>query len=203
MRPTILAVAATLLLITRASGAASQEPAAVEPGTRVRVTSHGIIGRTSEVGTVVSYADDTLRFMSEKNGHVFVVPRQLITRLQVSGGPGSRIPKTVGGSVLGAAGGAAAAFGILFIAQQLVPECFVFCTDTAEEREREEAGWESSRRQGALIGAAFGAVAGGLIGASLRSERWTKATVVSRTQLDVSIRPRGVGGIALELSGRF
>lgn len=203
MRPTILAVAATLLFMTPASDVASQELAALEPGTRVRVTSYGIIGRASEVGTVVAFADDTLRFMSDKKGHVYVVPRQLITRLAVSGGPGSRIPKTVGGSVLGAAGGAAAAFGILFIAQQLEPECFVFCTDTAEERKRQEARWESSRRQAALIGAAIGAVVGGSIGASRRSERWTKATLVSRTQLDVSLRPRGVGGIALELSGSF
>ena len=203
MRPTILAVAATLLLMTPASDAASQELAALEPGTRVRVSSRGIIGRASEVGTVVTFADDTLRFMSEKKGHVYVVPRQLITRLDVSGGPGSRIPKTVGGSVLGAAGGAAAAFGMMFIAQQLAPECIVFCTDTADERIREEARDERNRRKAALIGSAFGAVAGGLIGASLRSERWTKATLVSRTQLDVSIRPRGVGGIALELSGSF
>ena len=203
MRPTTLAIAATLLLMLPASYAASQELAALEPGTRVRVTSIGIIGRTSEVGTVVAFADDTLRFMSEKKGHVYVVPRQLITRLDVSGGPGSRIPKTVGGSVVGAAGGAAAAFGMMFLAQQLVPECIVFCTDTAAERIRQEAKDESNRRQAALIGAAIGGVVGGLIGASRPSERWTKATLVSRTQLDVSIRQRGVGGIALELSGTF
>jgi uncharacterized protein YcfJ len=91
----------------------------------------------------------------------------------------------------------------VFIAQQLAPECLVFCTDTAVERIRQEARDESNRRKAALIGSAFGAVAGGLIGASFHSERWTKATLVSRTQLDVSIRPRGVGGIALELSGSF
>lgn len=203
MRPPILAVAATLLFMTPASDAASQELVALEPGTRVRVTSPGIIGRVSEVGTVVAFADDTLRFMSDKKGHVYVVPRQLITRIAVSGGPGSRIPRTAGGSVLGAASGAAAAFGIVFIVQQLAPECFVFCTDTAEKRKRQEAKDESTRRQAALIGAAFGGVAGGLIGANHRSERWTKATVVSRTELDVSLRPRGVGGIALELSGSF
>lgn len=204
MRPTILAVAATLLLMPPASDAASQELAALEPGTRVRVTSRGIIGVASEVGTVVAFADDTLRFMSEKKGHVYVVPRQLITRLDVSGGPGSRTPKTVAGSILGAATGAAAAFGIVFIAQQLAPECFVFCTPpTPEARNRQEAQDERVRRQAALIGAAFGGLAGGLIGASHPSERWTKATLMSRTQLDVSIRPRGVGGIALELSGSF
>lgn len=204
MRPTILAVAVTLLLITPASDAASQEPAALEPGTRIRVTSRGIIGRASEVGTVVAVADDTLRFMSEKKGHVLVVPRQLITRLDVSAGPGSVFPKTVGGSVLGAAGGAAAAFGIVFIMQQLAPECFVFCTGpTAEARKRQEAKDESNRRQAAVIGAAFGAIAGGLIGASHPSERWTKSALLSRAQLDVSVRPRGVRGIALELSGSF
>jgi hypothetical protein len=114
------------------------------------------------------------------------------------------MPNVLKGSAFGAAGGAGAAFVIAFIVQGITPDCFIFCTEpTTEERERRDANDARTRRQAAVAGAAIGAILGGAIGSRKPGERWTKATLVSRTQLDVSIRPRGVGGIALELSGTF
>jgi hypothetical protein len=204
MRPTILAVAATLLLMTPASDAASQELATLAPGTRIRVTARKNLGPIPEVGTVVTVSGDTLRFTSDQKGHQFVLLRSSINRLEVSAGPGSSMPNVLKGSAIGAAGGAGAAFVIAFIVQNITPDCIVFCTEpTTEESERRDANDARTRRQAAVAGAAIGAILGGAIGSRKPGERWTKATLVSRTQLDVSIRPRGVGGIALELSGSF
>ncbi len=205
MRPTILAVAATLLLMTPASDAASQELSTLAPGTRIRVTARKNLGPISEVGTVVKVSGDTLRFTSELSGHQFVLPHRSINQLEVSAGRGSSVPNVLKGSAFGVAGGAAAAFVMAFIVQNITPDCIVFCNtqNTIEESERRDANDARTRRQAAVAGAAIGAIVGGAIGSRTPGERWTKATLVSRTQVDVSIRPRGVGGFAIELSGSF
>ncbi len=159
----------------------AQTPPLVEPGQRLRVTARDSIGQPSGrlVGTLVTVTAEHI--VVERRGDQLTMPRELVTRLEVSRGQRSkRGTGAVIGFLLGAGVGAVVG----------VASC-------------QADGQGDCRRDAALIGVAavgaLGAGIGAIVGAG-KTDRWEE---VPLDQLRVSFAPQRDGRIALGVLVRF
>ena len=159
-------------------GGASTEIAAQEPlasGSRVRVTAPEC-GLSGQAATFRALRADTLVLETTE------CPLASVTRLDVSRGQKSH-------ALLGAGIGlAAGALGAV-----------VFC-EVVEKGGCELAYDDNATLKAALIVSAIGAVAGGIVGYFIKTDRWEE---VPLERLRVSLAPQGDGGFALGFSVRF
>jgi hypothetical protein len=177
-----LAVLGTIALLLSPVVAWSQEPLAIVPGSRIRITEAGSSKPRS--GTVVTAGRDTVVLRLDKGGETATFSLARISGLEVSGGRKGHVAAGVGLGFLAGVG-----IGALLGA--------VFAPESASNSEE---GTYPYVGIGAVIGAGAGMLLGGVVGGAHKSDRW-EAVPSSRWQL--STLPTGPGGFSLALSVRF
>jgi hypothetical protein len=118
------------------------------PGMRVRILAPGSLDKAL-VGAIDTLDDRNIRLEVEGRAEPITVPRERITRLDLSAGPRSRLPGTLIGAAVGGVAGALAG------------------SQSSSYREASQAG-------GALIGVLVGALVGALIPPG---EHWNEVPV--------------------------
>jgi len=159
----------------------AQETPALAPGARVRVTAND--GWSSVVGSLETIDSGTI-VVRRNNGTTVAFPRERVTQLDVSGGPGACSGGgRVGCVALGVPGGAALGVlaGGVYVESQggsrVCGMCGLVLVFTVPA--------------GAVLGTVVGAVVGG--------EHWEPADLPAR----LSVGPDGSGRFAVGLSLRF
>ena len=198
MRPTTFLLAA--FAVAPFASVTAQYPLQAKPGDRVRVTHQcqtwveaGGRTRTScrkDTGTLAGAPADSIVLAVDGQGRQLAFPVAPVTRLEVSQGRGSH-------SGLGAAVGAlVGVFAGAVIGYSSREECvsqeFLGCLLYA--------GPKTYAVVGAMIGGPGGAVAGGLIGATIKTERWQE---VPLDRVRASFAPQRDGRFRFGLSVRF
>jgi hypothetical protein len=162
---------ATLAVLTSGSLAMAQESADLAPGARIRVTAPGA-GRVQVVGNILTLDEKAITIVND--GQPVKVPRELITRLEVSWGRKRHVLPAL---LIGAAVG-----GLLGAASPL-------CSSDLY-------GQTTCLSRGELIGygIAGGAGTGAIVGAFVKSDKWVELPVDRfRVSLGPGLDGRGVG----------
>lgn len=144
-----LATAVAMTLALGPLGARAEAAGAVAAGSRVRVAAPSL-EPAPVVGTVHAVRADGLRVKLDGRDWAMEVPMASVTQMWVSRGTRSRAAL---GAVLGAVAGAAAGYAL-------------FDGESADPEEGD------GRALSVVFGAAGGAVAGGLLGSTIRRESW-------------------------------
>ena len=189
-------VAGLIAGMIRAGPAAAGEPSPAVLGPRVRVTAPAVSGKRL-VGTLLAMDDTTLRLQPQKGKDVLEVPRNAITRIELSRRP-SRRGKGAG---IGALVGLGAAVAIGFAAGE---DC-----SSLPEPDPWLFGFEAGLRRNLCYGKGETAAmlsiltvpAGALIGmGAAGGERWVRTTP---DRFSVAVKPVRTGGIGATVSVRF
>jgi hypothetical protein len=154
----------------------AQETSPLAPGARVRVTANPAGG--SVVGSLETIDSSTI-VVRRNNGTTVAFPRERVTQLDVSGGPGACSGGgRVGCVALGLLGGAT--LGLLAV---------VVAVPNASD----------PSRLSAVFTVPAGAVLGTLVGAVVGGEHWNETEVPAR----LSVAPDASGRLSFGLSVRF
>ncbi len=179
----------TVVSLVPSATLSAQVPPPLEPGQRVRVTARDSIGqpRGRLVGMVVTVTAENI--VVEQRGDQLTIPREVVTRLEVSRGRKSNVGKGAAFGFLGGAGLGALLGAVVGASAQRGDFC---------QRDSGCAG------EYALIGgAAFGVLGAGIgaiVGAASKTDRWEE---VPLDRLSVGFAPQRDGRFALGLSVRF
>ena len=155
--------------------ALAQTPAPVGIGERVRVTTPEHRGRHRLVGRVAGLQRDTLVLDTDARGTRALVPLSQATRLDVSGGRHTNVWR---GMAIGMVGGAVAGalIGAATYHKGRAPACslseVLLCWGLPVDPGEAPRG--ISPKAGAITYGLLGIVAGGIGGAIIRTERWTR-----------------------------
>ncbi len=123
-------------VVPHAAGEETQLPQ-LAPGMRVRILAPATADQAL-VGTIAALDDRNIRLEVQGRGEALTVPRERITRLELSAGPRSRVPGALIGAAVGGAAGALAG------------------SQSSSYRDASQAG-------GALVGVLIGALVGAAI----------------------------------------
>ena len=173
----------TIALLLSPTVAWSQEPSAIVPGSRIRITQLEAGKSRRRSGTVVTAAADTVVLRPDGLGATATVSLAKISGLEVSRGRKGHIPVGVGVGFL-AGVGTGALVGALA------------CNGCLNGRDE----------LGALVpalGAGIGGVVGMLVGAGIGAHRTDLWETVPSSGWHVSTLPTGPGRFAFALSVRF
>lgn len=183
-----LIVFGTVALLMTPSVAWAQEPPAVVPGARVRITESGTGGRGLLRGTVVTMSADTVVLRFDRGGEAVPISLARVSRIEVSRGSKRHTAAGLGLGFLAGAGTGA-------LVGALTCESSSTCTGGSDGS---LTGIHALLWGG--VGAAVGTLVGGVIGASHKTERWER---VSSSHWGLTIGPGRQGGFALAVSLRF
>jgi hypothetical protein len=182
-----VAAAVLLAMLAGAAGAQDSErlPSEVKPGARIRasVSDTGVM-----IGRVIAVRGDSLHVVADRSTDTVHVAANQLTSLDLSIG---RHKRRWAGAGIGFLGGAALGAVLGRLSYQ-PSNCSEFLCDL---------GPEPNEIVGALLGAGFGALVGGGIGAGTTDE-WMPLTSVRRTSLDVRALP-STKRLAIGASLRF
>jgi hypothetical protein len=167
----------TSLAIVPLFAVASQEPRAINPGDRVRVTAPSVSGGRF-AGTVLTVDPDSL--VVQTGTETRRLPRASIERLDLSSG---RKSHTLLGAGVGFLVGAAVGGGLVASDPTSCDEVHAACIAV-----------------GAAVLGAGGGLVGALTGALVRTERWAE---VPLDRVRLGLIPDRRGALALSLSLRF
>jgi hypothetical protein len=181
--------------VAAVSGAQAQEPLPSASGARIRVTAPGVSGRRL-VGTLVGMDETSLTLRADKGKGTLAVPRNSITRLEVSRHP-SRRGKGAGiGALVGI--GAAVVLGVAAGDDCSFPPARSEELDLVERLDRNLC---FGKGETALAAAIVTVPLGTLLGyAAAPGERWV---ATSPDRLRVAVAPARGGGVRASLSVRF
>jgi hypothetical protein len=133
-------------------------------------------------GHLVALANDTLRVTVGKHEQLVNVPVADLRRIDMSAGRASRTPTMIGGTVLGAIGGAGLGYGLAIVAQSIHEDC-PHCRFGPTESEK--ALWDRQNHDSQIQAMEGGAVTGALIGmwfgSRIHRERWLRLDTPVRT----------------------
>ena len=167
------------LAVTRGSS-----DGALAPGRRIRISASAL-QLSRQPATVSSIAGDTVVVHADGQPIPVAVPLAAISRLEVSGGPGSRLEKVLLYGSLGALGGALALGGAGFVSEQSS------CRSGSDV-----CGLATAA--GIIVGGGLGLVIGATAGASRPTERWEEVPLHMRVAI-VHVDH----GIAVRLAAAF
>ena len=157
------------------SAASAQEPPALVPGARARVTESG--ERSTRRGTVVTAAADTVTLKLDSGGETIALSRAAITRVEISQGLHGHTAAGIGIGLL-AGFGVGAVYGYNHCGTCGGGE------DDATTRMLDALAW------GGILGGA-GMLVGGVIGAHHKTDRWEEVPP-ARWRLGVATIRTGV-----------
>jgi hypothetical protein len=156
----------------------AQDPSAIVPGSRVRITEKGQSAPRS--GMVVSAGADTV-LLGIDSVKTVPIPWEGISRIEVSRGQKGHTGTGVGlGALFGAGMGA--------------------LIGAAASGSSEDISSEITAAVGAGVGAGIGVLVGAAIGSTVKSEKWEE---VPQNRWQVSVWPTGPGSCVLALSVGF
>lgn len=170
------AAVVVLAIVCSVVGAFPMEPAALTPGSRVRITAPQLDARPF-VGTLVGLESDGLRVKRGRNDVPTLIPRSFVTRLEVSGGRKSQAGR---GALIGAGVGA-------------MPGLLLTFGDYSSDT-------RPSPGVVAAVGAASGVVVGAAIGWALKSEDWQSTELPA---VAAGVTPLPGGGLGASLRVRW
>jgi hypothetical protein len=170
-----LAGALALLAALPASGGRAQSVTGLEPGARVRVAAEAVAPKRM-VGTLVRLDADSMQLRLSDVDELARVPREAITKVEISRGRRSRGRGALYGALAGLAVGAGA----------------VLATPRCEEPDC----WEIfSKGEGAALVGGLGAGLGALVGLAIPpGEKWESVPIA---QISVVPGRRGYVGVSL------
>jgi len=183
-------VVGLLVLAVAARPIFAQGAPALVPGARVRVAGAFI---PNEIGTVLSYGNDTLRYVRAEAADTESVATAGISRLEVSTGTHHRV---LHGVAMGAVGGLVVG-GIVGAVTYRKPTCASNTNNAWDFCGVGDTGGGGAAAAGAVLGAAGGALIGAVVGLVTRSERW-RAVSLDSHRLHAVVAP-APGGIAMGL----
>lgn len=161
----------------------SQEPPAIVPGSRIRITEIGVGRSELRSGTVVTSGADSVILKLDSSGETMPFPLLWVSRIEVSQGRKGHTAAGVGIGLLAGAGAGA-------LAAALNCNCAGGSDDFTG----------IAALVGAGVGSVVGMVVGGVIGAVHKTESWE---AVPSSRWRVSTGPACPGNLALALSRRF
>jgi hypothetical protein len=155
-----------------------------EAGSRIRITESEAAGFRRHSGTLVRAGADTIVLKLDRGGEAVAYPLAGVSRFEVSQGQKGHALAGAGLGLLAGAG-----LGALIGATN----CGSACSGSDDLGGLAVLIWSG-------IGAGVGLVAGGVIGSTLKSDRWEE---VPSSRWRVSVSPAGSGGFRLGLAMQF
>ena len=182
--------AGLMLLAAAARPMFAQGAPELVQGARIRIASAFI---PNEIGTVLSYGNDTLTYVRVEAADTESVATAGISRLEVSTGTHHRV---LHGMAMGALGGLLVG-GIVGAVTYRSPDCASNTNDGWNFCGLGDTGAGGAAAGGAVLGAGGGALIGAVVGLLTRSERWRTVSLDSH-RLHAIVAP-APGGVALGL----